>query len=172
VGSLDADAGGSPDECDVASNAAPDCAGASATPALLLRPNLRFREVAIGGVSDPDGDPVHLVVDAVFQDEPVETGLWGAAAPDARGVGGERVELRAESRERGDGRVYHVAFSADDGRGGACSGAVVVCVPRPGWRRSETCVDQGPLHDSTQVAQRPRGHDWGWWRNRHHGARH
>ena len=120
-------------------------------------------------------DPVHLAVDAVFQDEPVETGARGAAAPDALGVGGEQVELRAESHERGDGRVYHLAFSADDGRGGACSGAVVVCVPRPGRGHSDSCIDQGPLYDSTDVDPRPRAHhDWWWWRWRqhHHGAHH
>ena len=171
-GSLDADASGSPDECNVASNAAPDCSTASAAPALLLRPDHRFRKVSIRGVSDPDGDPVQLVVDAVFQDEPVVTLAFGAAALDALGVGGEHVELRAESRMLGDGRVYHLAFSADDGRGGACSGAVVVCVPRPGGRRSDTCVDQGPLYDSTDFGQRRPAHGWWWWRHRHHRARH
>ena len=174
--SLDADSSGSPDECDVPpdvpSNAPPDCSTASVSPALLMRPDLRFHELAISGVSDPDGDPVHLVVDAVFQDEPVATLVRGAASPDAMGVGSEHVMLRAKSRARGDGRVYHLAFSADDGRGGSCSGAVSVCVPRSSRRRSDTCVDQGPLYDSTQLAQRPHGHGWGWWRHRHHHERH
>jgi len=171
-GSLDANSSGSPDECDVASNAPPDCPAATVAPAMLMRPDHRFRDVAISGVSDPDGDPVHLVVDAVFQDEPVDTLARGASSPDALGVGGEAIKLRAESRQRGDGRVYHVAFSADDGRGGSCSGAVVVCVPRPGWRRGEACVDQGPLHDSTQVDQQRRGHAWWWWRHHRHHGRH
>ena len=141
------------------SNAPPDCSAASVTPALMVRPDHRFREVAIGGVSDPDGDPVHVVVDAVFQDEPVDT---GHLRPLRRGCDGCRrrvVKLRAESRERGDGRVYHLAFSADDGQGGSCSGEVVVCVPRWGWRRSDGCVDQGPLLrlDAGRTAS-PRAH--------------
>jgi hypothetical protein len=173
-GSLDADASGSPDECDVASNAPPDCSAASAAPGMLLRPDHRFRSVAISGVGDPDGDPVRVVVDAVFQDERVARHFFGNSAPDARGVGGERVELRAESHERGDGRVYHLAFSGDDGRGGSCSGSATVCVPRNyGWRRSDSCVDQGPLYDSTEVGDRPRRHGWWWWRAwYHHRGRH
>jgi hypothetical protein len=173
-GSLDADASGLPDECDVAvppSNGAPDCSTAAASPGVLARPDRRFRDVAVIGVSDPDGDPVQVVVDAVFQDEPVDTLMCGPIKADALGVGEELVRLRAESRERGDGRVYHLAFSADDGRGGTCSGEVTVCVPRPGWRRGDGCVDQGPLHDATQADPRRRGHGWHWWRHqrRHHG---
>jgi hypothetical protein len=87
------------------------------------------------------------------------------------GVGGERVALRAESRERGDGRVYHLAFSAEDGRGGSCGGEAVVCVPRPGSQRSNACTDQGPLYDSTQVDPRRRGPGWLYWlmmMSRHH----
>ncbi|HEY8154891.1 MAG TPA: hypothetical protein VII72_12250 [Myxococcota bacterium] len=172
-GSLDADASGLPDECDVVvppSNSAPDCSTAAASPGMMLRPDRRFREVAVLGVSDPDGDPVQIAVDAVFQDEPVDTLMCGPVKADALGVGGETVRLRAESRERGDGRVYHLAFSADDGRGGSCSGEVTVCVPRPGWRRSDDCVDQGPLHDSTVADPRRRGHGWHWWRHyRNHG---
>jgi hypothetical protein len=173
-GSLDADASGAPDECDPPepSNAPPDCSAAAVSPALLMKPDHRFREVAVGGVGDPDGDPVHLMVDAVFQDEPVDAREFGAPGPDALGIGsGDRVKLRAESHERGDGRVYHLAFGADDGRGGYCSGELVVCVPRPG-RRSNSCVDQGPLHDSTQVDGRRRGHGWWWWLLRHYLRQH
>jgi hypothetical protein len=166
-----------PDECDpapVPTNSPPDCNLASASPALMTRPDHRFRDVWIDGVSDPDGDPVEIVVDAVFQDEPVETLMCGPIKVDALGVGGENVRLRAESRPHGDGRVYHLAFSADDGRGGSCSGEVSVCVPRPGFRRSDRCIDQGPLHDSTQAVPRRGSHGWWWWRHHHrkHHRRH
>ena len=56
--------------------------------------------------------------------------------------------MRAERSGAGDGRVYEVRFVADDGRGGQCRGAVRVCVPHDRGRGS-TCVDEGPLVDST-----------------------
>ena len=49
-------------------------------------------------------------------------------------------------RGSGDGRTYHVRFSADDGRGGVCTGSVAVCVPRD--QGGAGCIDQGPLVDS------------------------
>src|SRR5207302_2088355 len=66
----------------------------------------------------------------------------------ASGTGSSVVQLRAERQGDGDGRVYHIAFTADDGHGSECTGVVSVCVPkRPGPKR--TCVDQGSLFDST-----------------------
>jgi len=159
-GSVDADSNGLPDECR-APNAPPDCSQASVQPALLHRADHRFHEVAVSGVTDPDGDEIRLSVDAVFQDEPVDSFACGAGKPDAIGIGTDHVEVRAESLERGDGRVYHVDFSADDGRGGSCSGTAVVCVPRFGWRRRDGCVDQGPLYDSSVFKER-NGFRMGW----------
>ena len=169
-GSVDADSNGLPDECR-APNAPPDCSAASVAPALLRRPDHQFHEVAVSGVSDPDGDAIRLSIDAVFQDEPVDSFACGAGKPDAIGIGTDHVAVRAESLARGDGRVYHVDFSADDGRGGSCSGTAVVCVPRFGFgygygygygvRRSDTCVDQGPLYDSS-VSKERNGFRMGW----------
>jgi hypothetical protein len=89
--------------------------------------------VAIVGVSDPDGDPVHITITAITQDEPGD---------DATGVGSSVASLRAERDGGGDGRLYRVSFAADDGRGGRCMGAVTVCVPHDqGHGRS--CGDQG-----------------------------
>src|SRR5262245_17023935 len=79
-GSVDGNASGMPDECDPAPapvNSPPDCSAALASPAMLLRPDHRFRDVWVEGVTDPDGDPVEVVVNAVFQDEPVETIMCG-----------------------------------------------------------------------------------------------
>jgi hypothetical protein len=158
--SLDADADALPDEC--SANAPPDCSQVSAQPVQLRRPDRHFREVRLGGASDPDGDPVQLHVDAVHQDEPSEIYGFASTCPDARGLGGDRVWLRAERRVRSDGRVYHVDFSADDGRGGSCTGSVTVCVPREGWRHQASCVDQGPRFDS--LSCRPRRHPHRGWR--------
>jgi hypothetical protein len=131
-------------------NAPPDCSTASPDPDSLWPPEHQFADVAVVGVSDPDGDPVEIVVTAISQDEPVIALGDGLTIPDASGLGSDAATLRAERSSLGDGRVYHVDFLADDGRGGQCEGTVTVCVPHdeaeglPG-----VCVDQGPLFDST-----------------------
>ncbi|HEX6865561.1 MAG TPA: hypothetical protein VF414_22225, partial [Thermoanaerobaculia bacterium] len=62
------------------------------------------------------------------------------------GVGTAEVRVRAERSGQLDGRVYHLFFKAEDGRGGECEGEVTVCVPHD---NKGACVDQGALHDST-----------------------
>ncbi|MEW6757457.1 MAG: CARDB domain-containing protein, partial [Acidobacteriota bacterium] len=57
-------------------NAPPDCTRAAASPARLWPPNHKLRGVTVGGVTDPDGDPVTLAVTAITQDEPTN-GLAG-----------------------------------------------------------------------------------------------
>ena len=106
-------------------------------------------DVSIVGVADPDGDAVTITVTGIDQDEPIDSEDVGNPCPDAGGVGSSIARLRAERRGRGDGRVYHVTFLADDARGGQCNGTVTVCVPRtPG----AVCVDQGPLFESVAVS--------------------
>jgi hypothetical protein len=127
----------------------PDCSAAIASPDRLWPPNRRFNDIAIDGVTDPEGDPITITITGITQDEPL-TGRRGAGrkCPDATGVGSPTAIVRAERIGRRDGRVYHVSFTADDGRGGQCTGLVTVCVPhdrRPG----QVCIDEGPLQDST-----------------------
>ena len=160
---VDVDSNGLLDECSPpippsVPNAPPDCSLASVQPVMLRRADHRFHSVAVSGVSDPDGDAIHLSIDSVFQDEPVDSFACRAGRPDAIGIGTDHVMLRAENLDRGDGRVYHVGFSADDGHGGSCSGTAVVCVPRIGLRHREMCGDQGALHDSTVFKQRKDVH--------------
>ena len=87
------------------------------------------------------------------QDELVNAKGQGAGntSPDGTGVGTATASVRAERngnrKTPGNGRVYHIAFTADDGNGGTCSGTVTVCVPHD--QSDPTCVDEGPLHDST-----------------------
>lgn len=74
----------------------------------------------------------------------------GRTGPDGEGgVGTATAHVRAERDGRGNGRVYHIAFTADDGDGGTCSGEVLIGVPKSVWR---TPVDDGALYDSTVVA--------------------
>jgi hypothetical protein len=84
--------------------------------------------------------------------------------------------VRVERQGGRDGRVYHLSFTASDASGGTCTRTVAVCVPHDqgdgvpvehsaddghethdpadltagGSTGRGQCVDQGPLHDSTQ----------------------
>jgi len=126
-------------------NAPPECSGAFADPVEIWPPNHKWAEVGIEGVTDPDGDPIILTVSGILQDERTDDLGSGDTCPDASGVGTSRARLRAERSGRQDGRVYHVFFEAQDGRGGTCEGVVTVCVPHD---RKRGCGDQGGLFDS------------------------
>ena len=127
---------------------------AAPSAAELWPPNHQFVPVTIGGVTDPDGDEVSITIDSIRQDEPVKEAGTGSGntCPDGRGVGTDTARVRSERagnpKVPGDGRVYHIAFTADDGMGGTCTGEVTVCVPHD-QRPGHVCVDQGPLFDST-----------------------
>lgn len=126
----------------------PSCEFARPSLDHLWPADLRFVPVSILGVTD--GNAVTIVIDSVFQDEPVTTPDVGNAphAPDASGIGTATAVLRAERDPRGEGRVYHVGFTATDPLGQTCDGTVLVSVPR-NLGRSGEAVDGGPLYDST-----------------------
>jgi hypothetical protein len=62
------------------------------------------------------------------------------------GVGNEVAKIRNERLLAGDGRVYHIGFTATDEAGESCTGEVTVCVPSP----QGDCVDEGAVFDSTE----------------------
>jgi hypothetical protein len=99
-------------------------------------------------VSDPDGDPVEIVITGIIQDEAVDAPGSGNTAPDGQGVGATTAAVRAERTGSGDGRVYAIAFSASDGNGGTCSGEVRVGVPHS---FEDIALDSGQSFDSTVV---------------------
>jgi hypothetical protein len=150
-------------------NSPPDCSTAIADPDQLRSPNRRAEpnvhalssmfqgifsrnrkmvDVSVNGVADPDEDPVDLTITSIFQDEPVQNSRRRNACGDGAGVGTATASVRAKSFGTGDGRVYTIGFDASDGNDGECSGTVTVCVPHD-RRRNNTCVNQGPLFDST-----------------------
>ena len=137
-------------------NLPPVCDGAVPTIDSLWPPNHKFVPVGIDGVSDPDGDPVAITVTGVAQDEPVEAEGDGSTCGDAQGIGTDVVLLRSERSGSGDGRVYHVAFRADDPHGAFCLGEVDVCV-RHDNGHGGSCGDQGPLFDSAPAICAPHG---------------
>jgi hypothetical protein len=135
-------------------NCPPDCTYAAPSVATLWPPNHKFTAVDILGVTDPDGDPIVITINSIFQDEPVDATDDGAFAPDGvlidtTGYGiPSTAGVRAERDGEGNGRVYHISFTADDGWGGMCSGEVLVTVPINIGEDGEA-VDDGPLYDST-----------------------
>jgi len=126
----------------------PDCSHAVANPSQLWPPNHKFVGVSVVGIRDAAGDSARVTVLHIAQDEPPNAAADGNTCPDGRGIGTATARLRAERSGQGDGRVYHVRFTADDGRGGSCDGEVTVCVPHDQGGR-QPCVDGGPLYDST-----------------------
>lgn len=94
-----------------------------------------------------------ITIDNIFQDEPVDTKGDGSFTPDSHGVGTSTAGVRAERADTGDGRVYHIRFTANDAYGGSCSDEVLVGVPKSQGREGSP-IDGGALFDSTVAAWR------------------
>jgi len=135
----------------IVTNKPPECGAATPSVATIWPPNHKFVPVEVTGVTDPDNDPLTIKVDTIRQDEPVDTDGDGRFTPDGKGIGTATAEVRAERagtpKVPGNGRVYHIGFTASDGNGGTCSGTVKVAVPHD--QRGAPAVDDGPLYDST-----------------------
>ena len=128
------------------SNTAPDCSGATSSVTFIWPPDKSFVAVNILGVTDADGDPI--TIDSIFQDEKVG---HGNNSPDGMGIGTDTAYVRAERAGNGNGRVYHVTFTASDGQGGSCTETLrlpVVDHDQSGEEIDD--IDEGPLYDSTQ----------------------
>ncbi len=126
----------------------PDCSNAVSSIDTVWPPNHKFHVVNILGVTDPDGDDVTITIDSIFQDEAVDSTGDGNSAPDGTGVGTSTASVRAERAGTGNGRVYHIGFTAEDENGEVCSGEVLVGVPKRKKKKGAP-VDDGPLYDST-----------------------
>jgi hypothetical protein len=146
-------------------NRPPSCTGAAASPASLWPPNHSFRPVRVVGLTDPDGDVVSYTISHVTSDEPNNAQGPGDDGDDvgrqdqdlnedgSPHVAGDRqnhgrgVLLRAERSGSGNGRVYAMYVTGNDGRGGTCQATVRVCVPHDS--SGAPCVDDGQDHDAT-----------------------
>lgn len=129
-------------------NLAPVCSDAAASQVSLWPPNHEYRLVDVVGVDDAENDVLAIAIDSIFQDEAVDAPGSGDTSPGATGVGGSSAQVRSERTGGGNGRVYHIAFTASDA-GGSCSGVVRVGVPHD--RNGDPAVDDGPSFDSTIV---------------------
>ena len=127
-----------------------DCSGAVASPGLLWPPNHQLVPISVIDVIDPNGGTVTVTITGVSQDEPVNGLGDGDTSPDATGVGTANVAVRSERASNGDGRVYHITFSATSTSGSeSCTGTVTVGVPKSQDQKGGP-VDGGALYDSTQ----------------------
>ena len=128
-------------------NQLPVCSAAQANPAALWSPNHQIVPIVVMGVTDPEGDSLTITVTGVTQDEPVTSTGSGNTSPDAVIQAGA-ASVRAERANNGNGRVYRIAFTADDGNGGTCTGAVTVGVPHS-QKKGLIAIDDGQIYDST-----------------------
>ena len=110
----------------------------------------KMHQVDITGVTDPDATYIMVTIEitAVTQDEPVNGLGDGDSSPDAviqPGYPADSALIRAERSGTGNGRVYQIAFVADDGFE-SCTSQVGLAVPHS---RKSTAVDDGQDYDST-----------------------
>lgn len=127
-------------------NDPPSCTLGRANPLLLWPPNHKMVAVGIVGVTDPQDDQVGITVTGITQDEPVNGTGDGDSSPDGSLNGGTAL-VRSERAGSGNGRVYRIQFTADDGRGGTCAGSVSVGVPH---NAKDTPADDGQGYDATR----------------------
>ena len=125
----------------------PICDNAQAKPNILWPPNHKLVPIEITNIIYQGNEQLIITVNEVTQDEPVNN-LGGAdKSPDAV-IQGDKFLLRAERQGDGNGRVYKVNFTAEDGNGGICKGAITVCVPHDS--KATSCIDDGQAFDSFQ----------------------
>ncbi|MCC6614100.1 MAG: lamin tail domain-containing protein [Anaerolineae bacterium] len=129
-------------------NRPPVCDAAMPSTASLWPPNHQFEPVSVLQVIDPEGDALTIAITSIFQDEPVNGLDDGDTSPDGQGIGTPVAEIRAERWGEGNGRFYHISFTASDPRGGSCAGGFVVYVPLS-RNPNDIEVDDGPIYDST-----------------------
>jgi hypothetical protein len=124
----------------------PSCIDAQPSIAELWPPNHKMISIGIENIGT-GGLPTTTVITGVSQDEP-SNGLGdGDTACDAVfSDDASKVMLRAERAGSGNGRVYHVTFTATNEQG-SCAGVVQVGVPLS-KKKGAVCVDEGALYPS------------------------
>jgi hypothetical protein len=127
-------------------NNPPTLCNPRASIATLWPPDHRMVSVSILGVVDSENNAT-IAITRVTQDEPTNGLGDGDTAIDAMIKPDGSVLLRAERSGKGNGRVYHVHFTASDFEG-SVSGVVTVTVPHD--KAGDTAIDGGELYDSTR----------------------
>ncbi len=129
--------------------APPDCTRAVPSVGSIWPPDHRMIPISVAGMkADDPAITLFVAINGIWQDEPT-SGLGSGDTPiDGTKNADGTAFIRAERSAKGDGRVYHLGYTADDGYGGTCRGVVKVCVPRDA-SKTPTCGDQGALYVST-----------------------
>ena len=104
----------------------------------------QLHTIGITGVVDLESGAT-IVINSVFQDEPVDGLGDGNTSPDAA-IDDDTARVRAERSGLENGRVYSIGFTATDVLGQSCNGAVHVGVPHD---KKDIPIDDGSLYDST-----------------------
>ncbi|HEX6163456.1 MAG TPA: HYR domain-containing protein [Vicinamibacterales bacterium] len=140
------------------SNRAPVCSAVPSIPTLGWPPNHKLVPIELVGITDPDGNPFTVKVTMIAQDEPTNTQGDGNTPSDADGIGTPialvRQERSGNPQVPGNGRVYHIFYTATDSIGASCEGKVLVGVPHDQGGRSVP-VDDGPKFNSVTGAKLP-----------------
>jgi hypothetical protein len=126
-------------------NDPPNVSQAQPSVASLWPPNHGMVKVSIVGIIDPNHNSTTTIT-SVTQDEPTNGTGDGDTDVDAVINTDGTVLVRAERSGNGNGRVYHIHFTASDFEGSA-SGIVKVTVPH---NKKDDVIDDGELYDSTQ----------------------
>ena len=129
-------------DLDLEGSGTPACTSATPSRTVLWPPTGGFSSIRVSTVNGSSSRNFTILITSIFQDEPV-----GQTSPDGLGVGTSVAHIRAERDLGGNGRVYHIGFTAEDSGGNLCSGTVKVGVPIT--RRGAPAVDDGALYDST-----------------------
>jgi hypothetical protein len=129
------------------------CSAARASVVSIWPPNHKLVDISVLGVTTASGQQALVTITGIFQDEATDAEGDGKTAIDGFGVGTSRAHVRAERSGTGDGRVYHIGFTATVAAGASCTGAVTVGVPHD--QGTGPAVDGGALFDSTVASAPP-----------------
>jgi hypothetical protein len=124
----------------------PDCSLAAPSVATLWPPDKSFAPVSVQGVTDPQGENITINIDRVLLDEPASGVGQGNVCPAASGLNTSTAQLLADRSGTGNGRVYHVQFTATNDSGLSCQSEVKVSVPHD---QNHPAVDDGGTFDAT-----------------------
>lgn len=118
-------------------NNAPDCSNAAPSKSSISKSNKKMHEITITDVTDPNSDPISIIIDAISQDEIISGQGNGNSTPDGAGIGTSSAFVKAERDGDGDGRVYEIDFTASDGNDGTCTGTVFVEVLHDNGKKAD-----------------------------------